>query len=192
MKELEERILNEGRILEGGILKVDSFLNHQIDPDLISRIGVEFARRFEADNVTKILTIEASGIPAAVATAMALHVPCIYAKKVGAKNVSGDVYLSSVHSYTYDKDYTILVSRPYLSCTDRVLIIDDFLACGAAANGLADIVSQAGSYLCGIGICIEKGFQDGGKDLRERGIKVESLAIVKSIDGDKITLEENN
>lgn len=187
MKELEERIMKEGRILPGDILKVDSFLNHQVDADFMRQIGEEFHRLFADENVTKILTIEASGIAPALMSALAFHVPCIYAKKNGAHNIGGDLYTAIVHSYTYGKDYTIAVSRPYLTKEDRVLIIDDFMANGKAAEGLIQIVHQAGASLAGIGICIEKGFQDGGKQLRGQGIHVESLAIIDEMHDGTLT-----
>lgn len=187
MKELEDRILKDGRVLPGNILKADSFLNHQIDPDLMQRIGKTFADHFRTQNITKVLTIEASGIAPAMMTAYALHVPLVFAKKHGAHNIGSEFYTASVHSYTYDSDYTIVVSSAYLSDADRVLIIDDFLANGQAAHGLLEICRKAGAACGGIGICIEKGFQTGGSELRAMGYDVMSLALIESMAGGKIT-----
>lgn len=186
MKELEERILKDGRVLPGNILKADSFLNHQIDPDLMQRIGETFSDHFRSQGITKVLTIEASGIAPALMAACALHVPMVFAKKHGAHNIGNDFYTASVHSYTYDSDYTIIVSSSYLSSSDRVLIIDDFLANGQAVHGLLDICKKAGASASGIGICIEKGFQPGGAELRALGYDVMSLAIVESMEGGTI------
>jgi xanthine phosphoribosyltransferase len=187
MKELEDRILKDGRVLPGNILKADSFLNHQIDPDLMQRIGETFADHFRPRNITKVLTIEASGIAPAMMTAYALHVPLVFAKKHGAHNIGSEFYTASVHSYTYDSDYTIVVSSACLSDADRVLIIDDFLANGQAAHGLLEICRKAGAACGGIGICIEKGFQTGGSELRAMGYDVMSLALIESMAGGKIT-----
>lgn len=190
MKELEKRILEDGTILPGNILKVDSFLNHQIDVHLLKDIGNEFHHIFKDEKITKILTIEASGIAIACFTAEAFDVPVLFAKKSKSANIGNDVYKSKVHSYTYDRDYDITVSKKYLNASDRVLIVDDFMANGLAAEGLVDIVNQAGAQLAGIGICIEKGFQQGGKRLREKGIRVESLAVIRSMSDQDITFEE--
>ena len=187
MRELEERIAREGRVLSDDILKVDSFLNHQVDPDLLRDMGEEFRRLFEKEGITKVLTIEASGIAPAVMTALAFHVPCIYAKKHGSHNIGDDLYTATVHSYTYGKDYEIAVSRPYLNKDDKVLIIDDFLANGKACEGLLDIIAQAGAVCAGIGICVEKGFQEGGAALRAKGLHVESLAIIDSMQDGVLT-----
>ena len=178
MKELEERILKDGRVLPGNILKADSFLNHQIDPDLMQRIGETFADHFRSQGITKVLTIEASGIAPALMAACALHVPMVFAKKHGAHNIGNDFYTASVHSYTYDSDYTIIVSSSYLSSSDRVLIIDDFLANGNAVSGLLDLCAQAGASVAGIAIAIEKGYQGGGDALRSKDYDVFSLAII--------------
>lgn len=186
MKELEERILKDGRVLPGNILKADSFLNHQIDPDLMQRIGETFADHFRSQGITKVLTIEASGIAPALLTAYALYVPLVFAKKHGAHNIGSDFYTASVHSYTYDSDYTIIVSSSYLSADDRVLIVDDFLANGQAVHGLLEICRKAAASCGGIGICIEKGFQPGGAELRAMGYDVMSLALVESMEGGKI------
>ena len=182
MKLLIDRIKRDGVVREGDILKVDSFLNHQIDPELMTAIGEEFYRLFQYEGVTKILTIEASGIAIAIEAARVFGVPMIFAKKNHTKNIAGDVYTSKVISYTHGREYEIMLSKDYLKPDDRVLIVDDFLANGAALRGLIDIVHQSGAYLCGCGIAVEKGFQPGGKELREEGIKLRSLAIVESMD----------
>lgn len=179
MNKLEEKILNEGRVLPGEILKVDNFLNHQIDMDLMEWIGEEFKRRFGDCGVTKVLTLEASGIPPAVLTAYKYNVPLVFAKKAKSENLgSQDLYRSLVKSYTYGNEFTVTVVKKYLSADDKVLIIDDFLAKGEASKGLIDICRQAGAKVAGIGICIEKGFQPGGQKLRDAGYHLESLAIV--------------
>ena len=192
MKLLEERILKDGVIKEGGIVKVDSFLNHQMDIALIGELGREFHRLFGAENVTKILTIEASGIGIACIAAQYFGVPVVFAKKAESKNLDGDMYTSSVTSYTKGKEYQIRVARKFLSPEDRVLIIDDFLAKGKAILCLTDIVKQAGATLVGAGICIEKGFQEGGEIIRSMGIRLESLAIVELTDDGGITFREQN
>ena len=182
MKLLEERIKRDGVVKEGDILKVDSFLNHQIDPSLMEQIAEEFYRLFSGDGVTKILTIEASGIAIAIETARVFGVHMIFAKKNQTKNIAGDVYTSKVVSYTHGRTYDIILSKSFLGPEDRVLVIDDFLANGAALNGLLEIIDQAGAHLCGCGVAVEKGFQPGGDELRSRGIKLRSLAIVESMD----------
>lgn len=182
MKLLEERIKRDGVVKEGDILKVDSFLNHQIDPLLMEQIAEEFYRLFSEDGVTKILTIEASGIAIAIETARVFGVPMIFAKKNQTKNIAGDVYTSKVVSYTHGRTYDIILSKSFLGPEDRVLVIDDFLANGAALNGLLEIIDQAGAHLCGCGVAVEKGFQPGGEELRSKGIKLRSLAIVDSMD----------
>ena len=166
---------------EGNVLKVDSFLNHQIDVTLLNEMGRELLRLFEGENVTKILTIEASGIGIACIAAQYFGVPVVFAKKAASKNISGDVYTSRVHSFTKDKYYDVMVSKDFLCAGDRVLIIDDFLAKGAALLGLCDIIAQSGATVVGAGIAIEKAFQDGGKKVRDMGIRVESLARVASM-----------
>lgn len=187
MKTLEQKILNEGTVLPGHILKVGSFLNHQLDVDFIMEMGVEIARLFKDDNVTKILTVETSGIPIAFAAAANMHVPVVFAKKHKTGNISGEVYSTVVHSYTHGVDYAIVVESKYLSSNDRVLIVDDFLANGKAIEGLIDIIGQAGATTVGASCAIEKGFQDGGDRLRQAGVKVESLAIVDSMDDTSVT-----
>ena len=181
MQLLKDRIQRDGIVREGGVLKVDSFLNHQIDVSLLNEIGREFCRRFSGCGVNKILTIEASGIGIACIAAQHFEVPVVFAKKAASKNISGDTYTSRVHSFTKDKFYDVIVSKDFLGEGDRVLIIDDFLAKGAALVGLADIVKQSGAELVGAGIVIEKAVQDGGERVRATGMRVESLARVASM-----------
>lgn len=181
MKSLEEKIVREGTVLPGNILKVGSFLNQQLDCDFLMEMGKEIARIFEGCQITKVLTIEASGIAVAVAAGAAMHIPAVFAKKHNTGNLSGDLYKTVVHSYTHNTDYNIVVSKEYITEKDRVLIVDDFLANGKAIEGLIDIVNQSGAELAGAAVAIEKGFQHGGDALRERGIRVESLAIVESM-----------
>lgn len=181
MKLLEERIRKDGIVKSADILKVDSFLNHQIDIRLYDQIGAEFARLFSDRPVNKILTVEASGIGIACVTAMHLDVPVVFAKEAKSLNLDADQYVTKVQSFTHGRVYDIMVSKRYLSSSDHVLIIDDFLANGCAVNGLLDIIRQAGASAEGVGIVVEKGFQDGGARLRAQGIRVESLAIVESM-----------
>lgn len=184
MELLEQRILTEGQVRPGNILKVDCFLNHQLDVSLLDALGEEFYRVYSGKGINKILTIEASGIAIACMTARYFKVPVVFAKKAKSKNLDGDVYTSVVHSYTYGKDYDITLAKKFLSPQDKVLIVDDFLAVGKAMQGLLDICSQAGATVGGIGIAIEKGFQPGGAALREAGYSVTSLAIVDSMTDD--------
>ena len=181
MKLLEDRIRRDGKIRSGGVLKVDSFLNHQMDVKLFNEIGREFHRLFGDCGVTKILTIEASGIGIACVAAQFFDVPVIFAKKNKTKNIAGDVYTSKVESFTHGKVYDIIVSKEFLLPTDRVLLIDDFLANGSALQGLIKLVRDAGATLVGAGICVEKAFQPGGDLIRNMGVRVESLARVKSM-----------
>lgn len=192
MRLLEERILKDGKIKEGNVLKVDSFLNHQIDVELLNLLGKEWKRLFEKDNVTKILTIEASGIGIACIAAQHFGVPVVFAKKTQTKNIAGDTYKSRVESFTHGKVYDILVSKEFLTPEDRVLIIDDFLAKGSALEGLSKLVIDSGATLVGAGIAIEKGFQNGGALIRGRGIRVESLAIIDEMTDGKITFRNQN
>lgn len=178
MKELKQRIQNDGKIYPGGIVKVDGFLNHQMDINLIDHIGIEFYNHFKDYNITKILTIEASGIGIACLAARHFDTPVVFAKKNESKNMSSDVFTTEVFSYTKGKTYTVRVDRNYIHADDRILIIDDFLANGQAILGLIDIVGQANATVCGVGICIEKGFQNGGDLIRRRGIDLYSLAIL--------------
>ena len=181
MQLLEDRILRDGKVKDGNVLKVDSFLNHQMDVKLFGEMAKEFYNLFHADNVNKILTIEASGIGIACITAQAFDCPVIFAKKTKTKNIAGEVYTSKVESFTHGVVYDIIVAKEFLGPGDRVLIIDDFLANGAALTGLADIVRQAGATLVGAGIAIEKAFQPGGALLRSQGMRVESLARIRSM-----------
>ena len=185
MQLLKDRILKDGKVREGNVLKVDSFLNHQLDIELFEEMGKEFKRRFEGEEVNKILTIEASGIAIACIAARYFHVPVVFAKKTQTKNISGEVYTSEVESFTHGKVYDIIVSKDFLKPEDRVLVIDDFLANGQALLGLSKLIQDAGATLVGAGIAIEKGFQAGGKILRDRGIRVESLAIIDEMDSER-------
>lgn len=182
MKILKDRIVKDGTVRQGNILKVDKFLNHQMDIDLFEAMGEEFKRRFQGEEVTKILTIEASGIGIACITARYFKVPVVFAKKTETVNIAGDVLTSKVHSYTHKKVYDIIVAKDLISPEDKILLIDDFLANGDALLGLAQLVQGAGATLVGAGIVIEKGFQNGGKLLREAGVRVESLAIIDAMD----------
>ena len=182
MELLKERIRKDGKIKAGNVLKVDSFLNHQMDTDLFQEIGKEFKRRFSDVEINKILTIEASGIGIACVVAQQFHAPVVFAKKNQTKNIAGDVYTSKVESYTHGRTYDIIVSKEFLGKGDKVLLIDDFLANGKALEGLASLVKDSGAELVGAGIVIEKGFQVGGDLLRKQGIRLESLAIVESMD----------
>lgn len=186
MKKMEEKILSEGKVLPGGILKVGSFLNQQIDTAFLKEMSQEIASQFKDTGVTKVLTIESSGIAIAAAVGMEMGVPMVFAKKHKSSNVDGAVYTSVVHSYTHNTDYTIVVSSDYLKAGDRVLLVDDFLANGKALVGLTQLVQQAGAELIGAAIAVEKGFQGGGDSLREQGIHVESLAIIESMSDDSI------
>ncbi len=190
MKALEEKILKEGQVRPGHILKVDGFLNHQIDIDFINEIGKEFYRLFGNKPVTKILTVEASGIGIACITAQYFHVPVVFAKKAQSLNLDGSLYTAKVQSYTHNRVYDVILSKKFLKPEDHVLIIDDFLANGCAVNGLLDIIEAAGASVEGVGIVIEKGFQSGGRDIRARGIDVKSLAIIKSMSDDSIEFVE--
>ncbi|MEE1354274.1 MAG: xanthine phosphoribosyltransferase [Absicoccus porci] len=182
MEKLKQRILKDGQVRNGEVLKVDSFLNHQMDIDFLDEIGAEFQRLFADENITKILTIEASGIAIACMAARHFHVPVVFAKKAKSLNLDGELYTSKVHSFTYDRDYDITVSKKFIQSDDRILIIDDFMANGKAMDGLIDICHQAHAQVAGIGICIEKGFQGGGDRLRKEGYRLESLAIVESME----------
>ena len=182
MELLKERIRKDGKVKEGNVLKVDSFLNHQMDVDLFHEIGLEFKRRFEGEEINKILTIEASGIGIACVVAEVFHVPVVFAKKTQTKNIAGDVYTTKVESFTHGRVYDIIVSKQFLGKGDKVLIIDDFLANGKALEGLSQLIQDSGAELVGAGIVIEKGFQVGGDLIRSKGIHLESLAIVESMD----------
>ena len=181
MELLKQKILSEGKVYEGNILKVDCFLNHQIDCVFLAEVGKEFHRLFQDEGVNKILTIEASGIAIGAFVAQEFGCPLVFAKKTKTKNIAGDVYKTPVASFTHGTTYDIIVSKSFLNKGDRVLIVDDFLAVGNALNGLIDLVQQSGAELAGCGTVIEKGYQHGGDKLREKGIKVESLAIIESM-----------
>lgn len=187
MKLLKDRIIKDATILEGDIIKVDSFLNHQVDVALINEVGKEFKKLFKDEKVDKILTAEASGIAIGAIVAQYFNVPMVFARKTESKNLDKDTYESEVYSYTKDKSYKIRVSKKYLSEGENILIIDDFLANGKAVEGLIDIANKAKCKLVGIGVVIEKGFQVGGKNLREKGIHLESLAIIDSIEDGSIS-----
>ena len=178
MKLLEERIRKDGQVRPGNILKVDSFLNHQLDVELLEQLGKAFYEEFKDKGITRILTIEASGIALACLAAQYFKVRVVFAKKAKSKNLDGELYTSTVHSFTYGKDFTVTLAKKFLSKEDTVLLIDDFLAVGKAMRGLIDICNQAEANIAGIGIAIEKGFQSGGRELREAGYEVYSLAIV--------------
>lgn len=182
MKILEDRIVKDGIVKEGNVLKVDSFLNHQIDVALYNEMGKEFRRLFPGDKVTKILTIEASGIGIACIAAQYFNVPVVFAKKSKSINLDGEQYVTKIESFTHKRVYDVIVSKKYISKEDHVLIIDDFLANGCAVAGLIDLVHSAGATIEGVGIAVEKGFQEGGNLLRSKGVHVESLAIVESMD----------
>lgn len=184
MKALEEKILREGTVLPGHVLKVGSFLNHQIDAAFVLDMGREIARLFADSGVTRVLTIETSGIAVAMGAAAALNVPLVFAKKNRTQNLSGDLYQTVVHSYTHGTDYTVVVEKAYLHPGDQVLLVDDFLANGRALEGLLHIVQQAGAQPVGAAVAIEKGFQHGGDALREQGLRVEALALIDRMEDD--------
>lgn len=194
MELLKERIRKDGIVKEGNVLKVDQFLNHQMDIELLNEIGKEFKRRFTDKKVDKILTIESSGIGVACIAAQYFHVPVVFAKKSQSVNLDGESFITKIESFTHKKTYDVMVSKKYLKEGEHILIIDDFLANGCAVNGLLDILEGAGAIVEGVGIVIEKGFQDGGRLIRNRGIQVESLAIVDDMnvaDGTIVFREES-
>ena len=182
MKLLEERIQKDGVVKAGGVLKVDSFLNHQMDVELFDAMAEEWKRLFANRPINKILTIEASGIGIACIAARHFHVPVVFAKKAKSINIDGEVYATQIHSFTHGREYEVIVSRKYIGPEDHVLILDDFLANGCALEGLMSLVKDAGAVVEGVGIAIEKGFQRGGDLIRATGVQVESLAIVDSMD----------
>lgn len=191
MQALKDKILTEGSVKKGNILKVDNFLNHRLDISFLNEIGREFARAFSDVKIDKILTIEASGIAIASITAQYFdYVPVVFAKKSKSQNLDGNLYTSKVDSYTYDKAFTITVAQKFIQKGERLLVIDDFLARGNAVRGLIDIIEQSGATLKGVGIVIEKGFQEGGKYLREQGIRVESLAIIDEMTEDRVIFRD--
>ena len=184
MKVLEERIRKDGTVKAGNVLKVDSFLNHQMDIELFNEMGKEWACLFAGRPITKILTVEASGIGIACMAAQHFHVPVVFAKKSQSINIDGEVYSTKIESFTHKRVYDVIVSKKFISPEDHILIIDDFLANGCALEGLLEIVQKAGATVEGIGIAVEKGFQKGGDLIREKGIQLESLAIVESMDAE--------
>ena len=185
MRLLEEKILNEGIVYPGKVLKVGAFLNHQIDVPFLTLIGEEFHRLFQDENITKILTVETSGIAVGYPVAQLFNVPLLFGKKNKTNNLSDDCYSTKVTSFTHGRTYDVVVEKQFLTSGDRVLLIDDFLANGCALEGLIDLCRQAGATVVGAGIVIEKTFQDGGKNLRNKGIRVESLAMISDMDPDK-------
>lgn len=189
MELLKQRIIQDGKAIGASIVKVDNFLNHQMDINLFNEMGKEFKRRFADIEVTKILTVEASGIAIACIAAQYFNVPVVFAKKHEATNLDTNAYQAEVFSFTKNKQYTIRVARDYISSEDKVLIIDDFLANGKAATGLIDIVKQADAQVVGVGIVIEKGFQPGRELIEQQGVRLESLAIIESIDNGSITFK---
>ena len=191
MKLLKEKIEKEGKVLSDVVLKVDSFLNHQIDPLLMKEIGEEFANRYSDEIITKVLTIESSGIAPATFLGLTIGAPVVFARKRKSLTLTDNLYSSKVHSFTKNETNEISVSKNFLSAEDNVIIIDDFLANGEAVKGLLDIAEQAGATVVGVGIVIEKGFQDGGKLLRENGVRIESLARIKSLTNGKVEFFED-
>ncbi|MGG2092831.1 xanthine phosphoribosyltransferase [Bacillus sp. S13(2024)] len=191
MKLLQEKIMSEGKVLSDDVLKVDAFLNHQIDPVLMQEIGKEFAKRFKDEKITKIVTIESSGIAPAVMAALEFGVTVVFARKRKSLTLQDNMYIAKVYSYTKQETNEISISKQYIHEDDRVLIIDDFLANGQAALGLMNLVQQAGATVAGIGIVIEKAFQDGGSKLRESGVRVESLAEIASLNNGTVRFVEH-
>ena len=192
MQQLKDRIIKEGRVLPGNIIKVDGFLNHRVDTALMCDIADEFAKYFDVNNITMVLTAEASGIALATICAQRYGVPMVFAKKAKSDNIEGGLYQSDIFSYTYKKKVTLLVSQDWITKDDRVLIIDDFMAKGYAMRGLIDIVNKAGATLAGIGVAVEKGFQDGGDSLRREGYPIKSLAIIDSVEDGVSRFREGN
>jgi len=191
MQELKDRIIKEGKVLPGSIIKVDGFLNHRVDTVLLDHIAEEFGRLFNMDEVSVILTAEASGIALAAIVAQHFHKPMIFAKKAKSDNIEGGLYQSDIFSYTYKKKVTLLVSKEWLHAGDKVLVVDDFMANGEAMRGLCDIVEKAGAELVGIGCAVEKGFQGGGDRLRAAGVNLHSLAVIESAEPGKIIFRED-
>ena len=191
MEALEERIRRDGKILPGNIVKVDGFLNHQVDTRFLGEIADEFAKYFDISKVTKILTAEASGIALAAVCSYKYGVPMVFAKKAKSDNIEGGLYMSEIFSYTYKKKVTLICAKEWITKDDKVLIVDDFMAKGYAMQGLLEIVEQAGAELVGVGIAVEKGFQHGGDKLREAGYPVKSLAIIDSADENGFTFRKD-
>ena len=192
MQQLKERILREGRVLPGNIIKVDGFLNHRVDTALMRDLADEFAKYFDVKNITMVLTAEASGIALATICAERYGVPMVFAKKAKSANIEGGLYQSDIFSYTYKKKVTLLVSQDWITKDDKVLIIDDFMAKGYAMRGLIDIVNKAGAQLAGIGVAVEKGFQDGGDSLRREGYPIKSLSVIDSAENGVIRFREDD
>ena len=192
MQQLKERILREGRVLPGDIIKVDGFLNHRVDTALMGAIADEFAKYFDVKDITMVLTAEASGIALATICAQRYGVPMVFAKKAKSDNIEGGLYQSDIFSYTYKKKVTLLVSQDWITKDDKVLIIDDFMAKGYAMRGLIDIVNKAGATLVGIGVAVEKGFQDGGDSLRREGYPIKSLSVIDSAENGVIRFREDD
>ena len=190
MQKLKDRIMSEGRVLPGNIIKIDGFLNHRVDMALMKDIADEFETLFDISDITAVLTVEASGIAIAAMCAAEWKVPLLFAKKAKSDNIEGGLYKSDIYSYTYRKNVTLLMSAQWLKSDDKVLIVDDFLANGEALRGLVDIVDQAGAELIGIGVAVEKGFQPGGKTMREAGYDLKSLAIIDKLDGNEILFRD--
>ncbi len=190
MDELKQRIVKEARVLPGNIIKVDGFLNHRVDMGLMRRIAKEFCSLFDTTGVTVVMSVEASGIALGAVVAEELGVPFVFAKKAKSDNIEGGLYQSEIYSYTYKKKMTLIVSSQWLTASDKVLVIDDFLANGEALRGVVEIVDQAGAQLLGIGVAIEKGFQGGGDKLRGQGVNLKSLAIIEKADEDGIVFRE--
>ena len=190
MQQLMERIRKEGKVLPGNIIKVDGFLNHRVDTRLMGDIADEFAKYFDVENITMVLTAEASGIALATICAQKYNVPMVFAKKAKSDNIEGGLYQSEIFSYTYKKKVTQILSKEWLTSSDRGLIVDDFMANGEAVRGLCDLVSQAGAELVGIGIAVEKGFQGGGDRLRDMGVNYRALAIIERADENGIVFRE--
>ncbi len=191
MQELKDRIIKEGKVLPGSIIKVDGFLNHRVDTVLLEHIAEEFGRLFNMDEVSVILTAEASGIALAAIVAQHFHKPMIFAKKAKSDNIEGGLYQSDIFSYTYKKKVTLLVSKEWLHAGDKVLVVDDFMANGEAVRGLCDIVEKAGAELVGVGCAVEKGFQGGGDRLRAAGVNLHSLAVIEHAEPGKIVFRED-
>lgn len=190
MEQLKQKILTQGCVRSGNVLKVDSFLNHQMDIPLFEEMGKAFKERYKDEQITKIVTIEASGIGIACIVARYFNVPVVFAKKSESRNLDGDIYTSPIYSFTHQKEYSVRVSKKFLTPEDRVLVIDDFLANGKALIGLIDIIKQSGATLVGAGIAIEKGFQGGGDALRKAGVRIESLAIIDEMNQDRIKFRD--
>lgn len=191
MQELNEKIKQFGTVLPGNVLKVDAFLNHQVDPELMLHVGQEFARQFAGEGITKIWTVESSGIAPAVMTGLAMKLPVIFARKHKSLTLNNNMYVADVYSYTKKTTNRISISKKYVAPDDKVLMIDDFLANGQAVEGMLEIADQAGIQVAGAGIVIEKSFQPGGQELRDRGVRVESLARIKSLADNRIEFEED-